>query len=205
MFGAGLRKPLGDYFSLRRFTLDAHYGVGITEELGVRGPLLLTFGGPVAEGLELSAMAGLTGIGLSLSDDVVVELGGALGARAELGDRAAALTHVYAARPTVHNGLPRAGAAAALVFDATDWLSFGFGGQLGVLLAGADTSRTAVLSLGGDYYLNNVGVPLVAVHAGDGVDFVLNASWNKGLESPFNVVRGTIGISFRGEVPAAAP
>lgn len=223
------RRPLGMPAGEHRFvvalgtqkpgtglTFDANYYWGITDQLQFQLPLILTYGGPVADNLEIRGRFGLAGVALGAYQtsrhfrvdpryDLAREEGfftawdGALLARATLGEFAALVlgvdTLMFVGGHLYRPGLQGRG---EFIVDLGPGLSASLGVAAGFEpesphgREGQQRGVVRVGAVGGQLD----GRPTVAFHLFDQLDVVAFVSWSKHLGPTEGVLRGTAGIDW---------
>lgn len=223
------RRPLGMPAGEHRFlvavgaqtpggqvAIDGTYSYGITDQLQFQLPLILTYGGPVAENLELRGRFGLAGVGLGGDQtsryfrvdpryDLARQEGfftlwdGALLARTTLGEFAALVLGVDA--PMYIGSLlyrPGLRGRGELIIDLGPRLSASVGVAAGIEAEspwGREGRQRGVVEVGAVAGPLD-GRPTVAFHLFDQLDVVAFISWTKNLERTEGVLRGTAGIDW---------
>lgn len=207
---------LGTYKPGGGLTSDANYYWGITDQLQLQLPLILTYGGPVADNLEIRGRFGLSGFGSHTTqtsryyridpryaeagtDEFVTQWLAGLLARTTLGEVAAL---VFGADCSMFIGAqlysPGLLAHGVFMLDLAPRISVSLGVAAGLgteLPFGGENDQGFFLRLG------NVagsldGRPTIAYHLFDQLDLVGFVSWGKGLEATEGVLRGTAGIDW---------
>lgn len=199
-----------------QFALVGEYFWGITNELQFQLPLVLTYGGPVADNLELRGRFGVVGIGLgatqtskyyrkdprfsfSNDEDFYSEWVAGGVARTTLGPYASLVFGVDAF--TFVGGRfyrPGVSARGELLLDLGDRWSFsvGLSGGLGVESPSGFEDRQFPFVALGAINPGLDGRPTLAYHLLDQLDVVVFLVWSKALEAEEGVLHGTAGLDW---------
>ncbi|MBK6686588.1 MAG: hypothetical protein IPG45_19115 [Deltaproteobacteria bacterium] len=222
------RRPLGMPAGEHRFVValgtykpggglasDGTYYWGITDQLQYQFPLLMTYGGPVADNLELRGRFGLVGIGGGGSqtsryfrvdprydyigrEEVYTQWTGGVVARTTLGELAALVLGVDSSMFVgAHLYRPGVMGRGVFILDIGPRLSASVGVAAGLSAefpTGQEDYQVGVVQIGSVGDLE--GRPTVAVHLFDQLDLVGFISWRKSVEAEEGVLRGTAGIDW---------
>lgn len=223
------RRPLGMPAGEHRFVLalgtqkpggglagDGTYAYGITDHLQLELPLIFTYGGPVADNLELRGRFGWAGFGFGGSqtsryygvdprydraggENFYTFWVGSLLGRTTLGPLAALVfgldTSIFIG---AHVYKPGVVARGALVLDVGPRLSASLGLGSGLSTEspfGTEGRQVGYVILGSTGGALDAR-PTVAIHVFDQLDLVGYLAWSKGFERTEGVLRGTAGIDW---------